>query len=241
MEEPITATLTRSSSLRFWYGASIAEFLDAADDAVLGELARSCDFALIPTQRDAWLAQIEFLRSQLSGLSGSVFFEFNIPRMGRRIDAVLVIGPVVFAIEFKVGEKTFDRSAIDQVWDYGLDLKNFHEASHDVSIVPILVATEATKSPPVELRVDTDKLCRPIFVDPAPPWPPRPVFPASATFLALSIWRFAQLKVVRLTRRFGLTRRTIRHRQSSKRPALSMRNTPLKPSRVSTRARRICT
>jgi hypothetical protein len=167
VEEPITATLTRSSSLRFWYGASIAEFLDAADDAVLGELARSCDFALIPTQRDAWLAQIEFLRSQLSGLSGSVFFEFNIPRMGRRIDAVLVIGPVVFAIEFKVGEKTFDRSAIDQVWDYGLDLKNFHEASHDVSIVPILVATEATKSPPVELRVDTDKLCRPIFVDPA--------------------------------------------------------------------------
>ena len=87
--------------------------------------------------------------------------------MGRRIDAVLVIGPVVFAIEFKVGEKTFDRSAIDQVWDYGLDLKNFHEASHDVSIVPILVATEAAESPPVELRVDSDKLSRPIIVDPA--------------------------------------------------------------------------
>ena len=87
--------------------------------------------------------------------------------MGRRIDTVLVIGPAVFAIEFKVGEKTFDRSAIDQVWDYGLDLKNFHEASHDVSIVPILVATEATESPPPELRADSDKLCRPIFVDPA--------------------------------------------------------------------------
>lgn len=133
---------------------------------MLGELARNCDFALIPTQRDAWLAQIEFLRSQLSGLSGSVFFEFNIPRMGRRIDTVLVIGAVVFAIEFKVGEKTFDRASIDQVWDYGLDLKNFHEASHDVSIVPVLVATEATQSPPLELRVDTDKLCRPVVVDP---------------------------------------------------------------------------
>ena len=67
--------------------------------------------------------------------------------MGRRIDVVLVIGPVIFAIEFKVGEKTFDRSAIDQVWDYGLDLKNFHEASHDASIVPILIATEATECP----------------------------------------------------------------------------------------------
>ena len=70
--------------------------------------------------------------------------------MGRRIDVVLVIGPVIFAVEFKVGEKTFDRSAIDQVWDYGLDLKNFHEASHDASIVPILIATEATECPPIQ-------------------------------------------------------------------------------------------
>src|SRR5207253_6276996 len=107
---------TKSMSLRFWYGASIAEFRDASPESVLGQLAFNCDFALIPTQRDAWLEQIRFLRSHLIGLSGSIFFEFNIPRMGRRIDVVLVIGPVVFAIEFKVGEKTFDRSAIDQVW-----------------------------------------------------------------------------------------------------------------------------
>src|SRR5205823_6532973 len=119
-----------------------------------------------PTQRDAWLAQIEFLRSHLIELSGSIFFEFNIPRMGRRIDVVLIIGPVVFAIEFKVGEKIFDRSAIDQVWDYGLDLKNFHEASHDTSIIPILIATEATACPPIDLHADPDKLYRPIVVDP---------------------------------------------------------------------------
>jgi hypothetical protein len=157
----------KSSSLRFWYGGSIAEFLDASSEAVLGQLALNCDFALIPTQRDAWLAQIEFLRSQLEGLIGSVFFEFNIPRMGRRIDVVLVIGAVVFAIEFKVGEKTFDRSAIEQVWDYGLDLKNFHEASHEASILPILVATEAAECPPLDLHADADKLFRPIVVDSA--------------------------------------------------------------------------
>ena len=154
----------KAASLRFWYGASIAEFLDASPESVLGQLAFNCDFALIPTQRDAWLAQIEFLRLQLRGLSGSIFFEFNIPRMGRRIDVVLVIGPVIFAI--KVGEKTFDRSAIDQVWDYGLDLKNFHEASHDASIIPILIATEATECPPLDLHGDADKLYRPIIVDP---------------------------------------------------------------------------
>ena len=158
---------SRTSSLRFWYGASIAEFVDANPQSVLAQLTRNCEFALIPTQREAWLAQIEFLRSQLKDLSGSIFFEFNIPRMGRRIDVALVIGPVVFAIEFKVGEKTFDRAAIDQVWDYGLDLKNFHEASHDASIIPILIATEATQCPPPELVADADKVYRPIVVDPA--------------------------------------------------------------------------
>ena len=86
--------------------------------------------------------------------------------MGRRIDVALVIGPVVFAIEFKVGEKTFDRAAIDQVWDYGLDLKNFHEASHAASIIPILIATEATQCPRPELVADADKVYRPIVVDP---------------------------------------------------------------------------
>src|SRR5438552_11372315 len=155
----------KAASLRFWYGASIAEFLDASQESVLGQLAFNCDFALIPAQRDAWLAQIEFLRSQLNDLSGAIFFEFNIPRMGRRIDVVLVMGPVIFAIEFKVGEKTFDRSAIDQVWDYGLDLKNFHEASHNASIIPILIATEATECPRVDLHPDADKLYQPIVVD----------------------------------------------------------------------------
>jgi hypothetical protein len=156
----------KAASLRFWYGAPIAQFVDAPAESVLGQLAFNCDFALIPTQRDAWSMQIEFLRSQFKGLAGSIFFEFNIPRMGRRIDVVLVIGPALFAIEFKVGEKTFDRSAIDQVWDYGLDLKNFHEASHHARIIPILIATEATECPPIDLHTDPDKLYRPIVVDP---------------------------------------------------------------------------
>src|SRR5882724_6669036 len=167
METAASTVSERAASLRFWYGASIAEFLDASSETILGQLAFNCDFALIPTQRDAWFAEIEFVRSQLNGLSGSIFFEFNIPRMGRRIDVVLVVGPVVFAIEFKVGEKTFDRSAIDQVWDYGLDLKNFHEASHDASIIPILIATEAKECRPAEFRADIDKLYRPIVIDSA--------------------------------------------------------------------------
>jgi schlafen family protein len=150
-------------SLRYWYGASITDFLNADSYVILGQLTANSDFPVLPTQRDAWLAQIEVLRSELKGLVGTLFFEFNIPRMGRRIDAVLLIGSAVFAIEFKVGEKTFDRSASNQVWDYALDLKNFHEASHNISILPILVVTEATDCPEVNLQADADGVYHPVL------------------------------------------------------------------------------
>src|SRR5881392_2214840 len=87
----------KASSLRFWYGASISEFVESNAEKIVGQLTLNSSFDIDRTQAAAWLAQIEFLRSQLKGRSGSVFFEFNIPRMGRRIDVVLVIGPVVFA------------------------------------------------------------------------------------------------------------------------------------------------
>src|SRR5438552_4617689 len=166
METAASTVSERAASLRFWYGASLAEFVGTSAEKIVGQLTLNSSFLIDRTQAAAWLAEIEFLQSKLSDSAGSIFFEFNIPRMGRRIDVVLVIGPVIFAIEFKVGEKTFDRSAIDQVWDYGLDLKNFHEASHDASIVPILIATEATACPPIHLHADPDKLYRPIVVDP---------------------------------------------------------------------------
>jgi hypothetical protein len=167
MEFALPAVSPKAASLRFWYGASIAKFVSTSVEKIIGQLTLNSSFDIDRSQAAAWLTEIEFLQSKLGDLAGSIFFEFNIPRMGRRIDVVLVIGPVVFAIEFKVGEKTFDRSAIDQVWDYGLDLKNFHEASHAASIIPILIATEATECPTVELLPDADKLYRPIVVDPA--------------------------------------------------------------------------
>lgn len=152
-----------SPSSRAWYGASIAEFLEAQPQTVLGRLAECGEFALIPTQRDAWIGQLNILRTCLDGLVGAIFLEFNIPRMGRRIDAVLLVGPVVFVVEFKVGESTFDRAARDQVWDYALDLKNFHEASHNAPIVPILVATEADRPAEPNLQPDGDNVYHPIL------------------------------------------------------------------------------
>src|ERR1039457_5343255 len=157
LSEPAAAS---ASSPRAWYGASLANFIASDPDVVIGRLAKLSDFAVLPTQRDAWLAQITLLRNCVHGLKGSIFLEFNIPRMGRRVDAALLIGPVVFVLEFKVGENEFDRAAVEQVWDYALDLKNFHEASHHASLVPILVATNSKESGSNTLQVDADNVYR---------------------------------------------------------------------------------
>jgi hypothetical protein len=149
---------------RAWYQHSIAGFLDTQPDTVLGRLTTNSDFAVLPGQRDAWLTEIRLLQEQLPGLVGSLFMEFSIPRMGRRIDSVLLIGPAVFVIEFKAGSAEFERAAVDQVWDYALDLKNFHSASHSVPIVPILIATCAVVSPPLHLHADQDQVHRPISI-----------------------------------------------------------------------------
>lgn len=132
---------------REYYSNSIANFRNAAPNLILGELARNNDFALEQTQRDAWLTEIIILQKTLMRFEGSIYFEYSIPRMGRRIDVVLLIGAVIFILEFKSGEKEFQSYAIDQVWDYALDLKNFHETSHDHLIAPILIATQAKSQP----------------------------------------------------------------------------------------------
>lgn len=130
---------------RAYYSSKLDEFLHASADGVLGELARNSGFSIELSQRNAWIRQIDILKQQLQPWrsAGHIFFEFVVPRMGRRIDVLVLIRNAVLVVEFKVGEANFTRAALDQVWDYALDLKNFHEPSHEVTIAPLLVATEA--------------------------------------------------------------------------------------------------
>lgn len=130
-------------TVRAFYSDTIGDFLERSGDEILGVLTRASISVETP-QRDAWLAQISLLRGCLKEFAkrGKIYFEYVVPRLGRRIDVVLLIGHVIFVLEFKVGDKTFLGSAIDQVWDYALDLKNFHESSHAASIAPILIATQ---------------------------------------------------------------------------------------------------
>ena len=148
---------------REYYSDSIFNFLRSSTEKILGILTLNNDFALIQTQRGAWLAQIEILREILTPHQGSIYFEYSIPRMGRRIDVVLLIGPVIFVLEFKVGESEFSAYALDQVCDYALDLKNFHDTSHEQHIAPILIATDAkTAVPIIAVTPQNDRLLFPI-------------------------------------------------------------------------------
>lgn len=150
---------------RALYSNTISKFLDSVDDTILGALARENPFPLEQTQRDAWLEEIGILKSVLENYrnGGAIYLEFSIPRMGQRIDAVLLIRSVIFVLEFKVGEKEFTSYAIDQVMDYTLDLKNFHETSHEQFIAPILIATNARISyTTIELTPHDDKILYPI-------------------------------------------------------------------------------
>lgn len=128
---------------RYFYSNNIQEFLYQSPSEIVGILTQNNSFSLDKTQLDAWEFQIESLKKNLTVFDGKLFFEYSIPRMGRRIDVVLIIQNVLFILEYKVGEKEFHSHAIDQVWDYALDLKNFHRTSHDLIIAPILIATKA--------------------------------------------------------------------------------------------------
>ncbi len=148
---------------REYYSASIATFLETRPEDIVGILATNNQFSLETTQRDAWMEQITILRALLPPYDGSIYFEYSIPRMGKRIDVVLLIGPIIFVLEFKIGETTFAAHAVDQVWDYALDLKNFHESSHEQFIAPILIATRAkVVAPCVAVTPQDDKLLLPI-------------------------------------------------------------------------------
>lgn len=128
---------------RAYYSSPIKSFLEKPVPETLGILSMQNEFALEINQRDAWNFEIEVLKSALIGLDGFIHFEYSIPRMGKRIDVLLVIRKVIFILEFKVGESSVHSYAIDQVWDYALDLKNFHKTSHEAWIAPILIATES--------------------------------------------------------------------------------------------------
>ncbi len=132
--------------LNYYYSDSIENFQKKSTEQIIGQITLLNQFDSTSNQNKAWKEQILILKACLNEFSGMLFFEFSIPRMGKRIDCLLIIKSVVFIIEFKVGETEYLSHNVDQVYDYALDLKNFHLPSHSATMAPLLVATEAKNS-----------------------------------------------------------------------------------------------
>lgn len=140
---------------RAYYSGSVSEFLGTSKAEIMDSLRGNDLFEPDRKQDLAWKAQIAILQKQLRGLgSGHIMFEYTIPRMGKRVDAVLLHSDFVFVMEFKVNKRAHQRQDELQCVDYALDLKNFHEKSHCASIVPVLVSTDAESEEATLIKCD---------------------------------------------------------------------------------------
>ncbi len=152
--------------LNYFFKSDIQTFLNSSTQEIIGQITLSNQFDSTFYQNKAWEGQIAILKKALKDYEGTLFFEFSIPRMGKRVDALIIIEGCVFVVEFKVGESQFNRHDIEQVWDYAVDLKNFHEPSHNAFLIPILVATEGEPGGVnIALSNHNDRLTDPIYAN----------------------------------------------------------------------------
>lgn len=154
-----------SKTNRCLYDNDIRAFLIEDDNLILGTLCNSYHGNVQSTQIDAWAGEITIVKELLSSLNkdGHVIFEYDIPRLGKRIDITLLIDGIVFCLEFKVGESKILEADIDQVLDYALDLKYFHKFSSDRIIVPVLIATNyKNSSSEIKMSIYNDKVINPL-------------------------------------------------------------------------------
>ena len=131
---------------RYFYKSSLSDFVNDSSDEIFGKMSRADEMDTSSTQKYAWEQEIQIMKWVLHPYENEcaeILFEYTIPRLGKRIDVVVLLRERVFVIEFKAGENEFIHHDVDQVLDYALDLKNFHQGSVDRYIIPILVATES--------------------------------------------------------------------------------------------------
>lgn len=135
-----------TQSGKAYYCNSIPGFIQEKSDYIIGQLVRH-SFEIGKDQSDAWDNQIHQLQNRLEscGMEGDIIFEYDIVRLGKRIDVILLIRHMVFSLEFKNGKDIYTAQDARQAEDYAIDIKNFHKESEDLYVCPILIATEAEK------------------------------------------------------------------------------------------------
>ncbi len=140
--------------------------MNTDDNTIFGILCERYHGEALTTTREAWKSEISIMKDVISSLTtddGEIIFEYDIPRLGKRVDVVLLLDGIVFCLEFKVGESKILEADVDQVLDYALDLKNFHKFSEDRIIAPILIATNYNNSSTnIQMSVYDDRVVNPL-------------------------------------------------------------------------------
>lgn len=134
---------------RCLYNSDFKSFIEADPYHVLGCIIDAYHGNVQTSSEEAWVGEINLLQNVLLAWKeeeAEIIFEYDIPRLGKRIDVVLLLRGLIFCLEFKVGQKDVLQSDVEQVMDYALDLKNFHRYSHDRIIIPILIPTKHASS-----------------------------------------------------------------------------------------------
>ena len=132
-----------------YYRAPLRRFVQESASSILGDLAVAngdARFPLAPEAIDAWRLQLPTLMNGCAKLLAAVpaaadyelLLEYPIPRVGKRIDAVLLMNDVIVAIETKTGHAP--TAAERQVDDYAIYLACFHEPSAGRTIVPLVIS-----------------------------------------------------------------------------------------------------
>lgn len=159
--------MTNKMTNRCLYKSDFKSFIDADPYSVLGRIHDAFHGQALTTTDEAWLKEIQILQKVVlpwKEEDADIIFEYDIPRLGKRIDVVLLLRGIIFCLEFKVGQKDALQSDVEQVMDYALDLKNFHRYSHDRIIVPILIPTRhATSSNSFTPSVYSDSIFNPLI------------------------------------------------------------------------------
>ena len=98
-----------------YYSAVVTDFITEDSDSVYGKISGNFDLNNQAIQQsNAWKNQIRILKDALKSFHGKIYFEFTIPRMGKRVDNILIIDNCIFIIEFK-GVKIYSKSYLSRL------------------------------------------------------------------------------------------------------------------------------
>jgi DUF2075 family protein len=148
---------------------SIKDFLNTSTGELLANLhqayANDGFSKQYTTQSIAWEISIDLIKHELrqnldlNDISDwRILLELPLYRLRKRIDLVIAGNKFVAIVEIKIGSEVFLSTDKAQAQEYALDLRDFHEYSSDIPLIPVLWCTEATEQSLQKINIDSGVL-----------------------------------------------------------------------------------